>query len=107
MNIFFDQGVPAPLRTYMSEYSVDTAFEKGWHQLKNGDLLNHVEQSHYDIFITTDQNLKYQQSLAHRKVSIIVLSTTSWPKIKLETRLIIEAVNRANSNSFEEIIIGA
>ena len=104
--MLFDQGVPAPLRTFLTRHSVETAYEKGWQQLKNGELLNEAEQSNYDIFITTDQNLKYQQALSDRKISIIVLSTTSWPKIRLQTPLIIAAVDRAKSNSFEEVSFG-
>jgi len=76
---------------------------EGQQQLKNGELLNEAEQANYDIFITTDQNLRYQQALSNRKISIIVLSTTSWPKIKLQTSLVTEAIGRAKDNSFEEV----
>ncbi|MBX3720198.1 MAG: hypothetical protein KF713_00015 [Turneriella sp.] len=104
MKVLFDQGVPAPLRTFLSGHSVETAYEKGWQELKNGELLNEAEQSNYDIFITTDQNLKYQQALANRKISIIVLNTTSWPKIRTQISLVIAAIDRAKSNSFEEVL---
>lgn len=82
---------------------VDTAFERGWQRLKNGELLTEAERAGYNIFITTDQNLKYQQSLANRKISIIVLNTTSWPRIRTQTSLVVDAVNRAKENSFDEI----
>ena len=103
MKILFDQGVPAPLRTFLAGHLVETAYERGWQQLKNGDLLNKAEEANFDIFITTDQNLKYQQTLSNRKISIIVLSTTSWPKIKIQTSLVIAAIDRAKTNSFEEL----
>ena len=82
---------------------METAYERGWQQLKNGELLNEAEQGNYDIFITTDQNLKYQQALSNRKISIIVLSTTSWPKIRLQISLVIGAIDRVKGNSFEEV----
>jgi predicted nuclease of predicted toxin-antitoxin system len=103
LKILFDQGVPAPLRTFLGEDSVETAFERGWQRLKNGELLKKAKEANYDIFITTDQNLKYQQVLEIRKISIIVLSTTSWPKIKLRTSLVSGAIDRAKANSFEEV----
>jgi len=103
VKILFDQGVPVPLRSCLGDHSVETAYENGWQQLKNGDLLNQAEQSGYDIFITTDQNLKYQQPLSSRKISILVLGTTSWPKIKLLTSQVTDAIKRTKPNSFEEI----
>lgn len=105
MKILFDQGVPVPLRTFLTGHQVETAYEKGWHKLKNGELLNRAEKDAYEVFLTTDQSLKYQQALSNRKISIIVLSTTSWPRIKNQVYLIAEAVNRAKINSFEEVSI--
>ena len=46
MKIIFDQGVPVPLRRYLSEHVVNTAYELGWHTLDNGDLLDEVEAAH-------------------------------------------------------------
>lgn len=103
MKILFDQGVPAPLQMFLTNHFVETAYGRGWHQLRNGELLNKIEQANFDIFITTDQNLRYQQALSDRRFSIIVLNTTSWPKIRLQTPLVIEAINRAKVNSFEEV----
>jgi hypothetical protein len=56
---------------------VDTVYELGWSTLKNGVLLAKAEQAGYDLFITTDQNLRYQQNLTERHVAILVLKTTS------------------------------
>ena len=64
MKILFDQGTPAPLRRYLAGHSVDTAYERGWSDLRNGDLLTEAEINGYDLLITTDQNMRYQQNLA-------------------------------------------
>jgi hypothetical protein len=77
MRVLFDQGTPVPLRRYLSHHSVATVFEKGWSTLQNGDLLRAAEQEAFDILITTDQNLKYQQNLATLRIAIVVLMTTS------------------------------
>lgn len=62
MRILLDQGTPAPLRDRLRDHVVSTAFEMGWAELDNGALLKAAEQS-FDILITTDQNLRYQQNL--------------------------------------------
>ncbi len=76
MRILFDQGTPAPLRHALTGHSVSTAYEKGWDQLGNGDLLNAAEAA-FDVFVTTDQNLRFQQNLTGRRLAILVLPTTS------------------------------
>jgi hypothetical protein len=60
MRILFDQGTPAPLRRSLTGHIVTTVFERGWSTLQNGDLLDAAEQASYDVFITTDQSLRYQ-----------------------------------------------
>jgi hypothetical protein len=81
MRILFDQGTPVPLKKHFSEHQVQTAFELRWSRLANGDLLAAAEEQ-FDVFVTTDQNLQYQQSLAGRKLAILVLPTTSWPRLR-------------------------
>lgn len=81
MRILFDQGVPAPLRSRLPEHVVETAFERGWSKLNNGELLNAAE-AEFDMLITTDGNLEYQQNLRGRRIAILVLPTTSWPRLQ-------------------------
>ena len=64
MRLIFDQGPPVPLRRHLAGYSVDTAADRGWSDLDNGDLIERAEEDVYDLLITTDQNLRYQQSLS-------------------------------------------
>lgn len=73
MKILFDQGTPVPLRRYLTDHSVTTAYEEGWSNLSNGDLLKSAEAKGYQLLITTDQNLRYQQNLSERKIAIVVL----------------------------------
>lgn len=82
MKVLFDQGTPAPLRKHLTSHDVDTVYENGWSQLENGKLLVQAENSGYEVFVTTDQNLKYQQNLTTRQISIVVLTSTSWPQIQ-------------------------
>ena len=78
----FDQGTPTPLRTHLVGHTVETAFELGWSNLRNGELLAMAEKS-FDLLVTTDQQLKHQQNVRGRKLSVLVLMTTSWPRIQL------------------------
>ena len=82
MKILFDQGVPAPLRRHLAEQVVDTAFERGWSNLRNSALLDRAERDVYQLLVTTDQNLRHQQNLADRRLGIVVLLAASWPRIR-------------------------
>ena len=78
----FDQGTPAPLRHLLSGHAVSTAYELAWSTLKNGELLAAAEAQAFELLVTTDTQLKYQQNLASRRIAVVVFSTTSWPRIK-------------------------
>ena len=80
MKILFDHGTPVPLRRSLPGHEISTAYEMGWAELQNGDLLTAAEKD-FQAFITTDKNLRYQQNLAGRRLAILVLPTTSWPHI--------------------------
>jgi predicted nuclease of predicted toxin-antitoxin system len=81
MRILFDQGTPAPLRHALKGHVVSTVYEMGWALLANGDLIDAAERD-FDVLVTTDQNLPYQQNLKGRRLAILILPTTSWPKLK-------------------------
>jgi hypothetical protein len=85
VNILFDQGTPAPLRRSLAPHTISTAYEMGWSNLENGDLLGNAERT-FDLLITTDQNLRYQQELGGRRLAILVLPTTNWLDIHRTTR---------------------
>ena len=81
MKVLLDACVPRPLCKFLAAHIVQTAQEMGWGKLKNGALLQAVEPQ-FDAFLTSDQNLKYQQNVAGRKLSILVLPTNDWPTLK-------------------------
>jgi len=63
MRIIFDQATPVPIRPYLEGHTVRTAAQQGWDKLKNGDLLNAAEAAAFDLLLTTDKNIGYQQNL--------------------------------------------
>ena len=105
MKILFDQGTPVPLRHYLLEHEIDTAYERGWSELSNGDLLTKAEQEDYELLITTDRNLRYQQNLASRQIAIVVLMSTSWPRMKQHTNHIQSVVNAVQVGDYQEVSI--
>jgi hypothetical protein len=102
MKILFDHGTPAPLRRSLAGHEISTAYEMGWAKLSNGDLLAAAEKS-FAAFITTDQNLRYQQNLTGRRLAILVLPTTSWPEIQKHTGKIADALNALKPGDFIEL----
>jgi hypothetical protein len=102
MRILFDQGTPVPLRGVLAPHEVVTAFELGWARLKNGDLLQTAE-SRFDVFITTDKNLQYQQNLAGRRLAILVLPTTNWLEIHNHTAEVAAAVQAMKPGDYREL----
>ena len=102
MRILFDQGTLVPLRSQLSAHTVDTAYERGWASLQNGDLLQAAEDANYDVFVTTDQNLKYQQNMTTRKMAILVLLTTSWPRIKPHGATVCQMIENLASGEYQE-----
>jgi hypothetical protein len=60
MLVLLDQGTPVPLRGHLTHHTVRTTFEHGWHTLANGELLVAAEREGYEVFVTTDKNLRHQ-----------------------------------------------
>lgn len=84
---------------------VSTAYELGWSALKNGELLRIAESQGFELLVTTDTNLKYQQNLAGRKIAIVVLLSTSWPRIQKKTKEVVICIATIPEGGFAEIPI--
>ena len=105
MRILFDQGTPAPLRNLLNSHQIEAVFERGWSTLTNGALLTIAEKEGFDVFVTTDKNLRNQQNLVGRRIAIVVLSTTSWPRIRTATTVIIQSIDAALPGSLNQVDI--
>lgn len=105
MRVLFDQGTPVPLRDHLPRHTIRTEFELGWSALKNGELLARAEAEGFEALVTTDRNLKYQQNLAARRIAVIVLGTTSWPRIQASAALVMRAIDSAVPGGYAEVSI--
>ena len=105
MKVLFDQGTPVPLRRHLPRHEVTTVYELSWALLRNGDLISQAEAAGFDLLVTTDQNLKYQQNLSGRRLAVVVLLSTSWPKIQAKVSAVATVVDEAIPDSYDEVTI--
>ncbi len=105
MKILFDHGTPAPLRQHLPGHSVDRSAEKGWELLENGELIRKAEEEGYRVIVTTDQNMRYQQNLADRRLAGVVLLATAWPRVQHRTDDIRSAIEDVRPGELREVPI--
>ncbi len=86
-------------------HTVTEARDRGWDTLSNGDLLAKAERAGFDIFLTADKNLQYQQNLAGRRMAVVVLSTPQWPVVRSHAAKVAAAINAATPGSYTEVVI--
>lgn len=101
--ILLDEGVSVGLRRHLTGFSVEVVAEIGWAGRTNGDLIEAAEQAGFEIMVTADQNIRYQQNLAKRKLALVVLSTNHWPTIRDATDRVSQAITRATPGSYQVI----
>ena len=103
MRILLDQNVPFPLTRHLPGHEVSHASTAGWSELANGLLITAAESGSYDLMITWDQNLEYQQNLGGRTIALIVLSTNKWMTIRANLQPLMEAVSHSAIGSYRYI----
>nr|BAL60021.1 hypothetical conserved protein [Candidatus Acetothermum autotrophicum] len=84
---------------------MDTVYEQGWSDLENTSLLQAAEEAGYDLLVTTDQNLKYQQNLRGRKLAILVLLSTSWPRLQVRAQEIRQTIETMKPGEYKEFAL--
>jgi PIN like domain len=83
MKILFDNGTPRPIARCLTGHEVTYARRIGWHELENGDLIRQAEEDGYEVLLSTDKNIQYQQNLKDRKIALVILSNQQWPAVRL------------------------
>lgn len=105
MRILFDNGTPRQLRRRLFGHEVETAIERGWDSLANGVLLDRAEEAGFDVLLTTDQGIRYQQNMSDRRVAVVVLMKTSWPLIARRTEAIRSTLEGIQPGEVREVNI--
>ena len=105
MLILFDNSTPAPLRYALKDHVVVEAIERGWDRLVNGELIAEAEAAGFELLLTTDKNMRYQQNLTGRKIAFVVIGNQQWPTLRRYVDRVVVAVNAATPGSFTEVDI--
>jgi len=105
MLILFDHGTPRGLAAGLAGHEVREAKAQGWDRLTNGELLAAAENAGFNVLLTTDKNIQYQQKLSGRKLAIIVLGKARWKLIRPMIPQILAAVNSCRPGSYTEVQI--
>ena len=105
MRILFDHNTPYRLARHLEGHTVSKAKECGWDRLTNGDLLAAAEKAGFDLLLTADKNMRYQQNLSWRKIALVVLGNSPWQIVRLHLDAVVAAVNTATPGSFVEVEI--
>lgn len=101
--VLLDKNIPWGIRRHLAGCTVRTTEDEGWSGLSNGDLLSAAERAGFDIMLTADRRIRYQQNLAGRRLALIVLSSPAWPVVKDHIPAIKAAIGAATLGSYQEI----
>jgi hypothetical protein len=105
MRILFDHNTPRGVAHHLVGHEVTKAKERGWDRLANGDLLAAAEEAGFDVLLTADKNMSYQQSPSGRKIALVVLGNSPWRLVRLHLDEIAAVVNAATSGSYAKVEI--
>ena len=104
LRILFDKNVPVGVRRFLIEHEVRTVVEMNWpSQLENGELLEAAEAAAFNVMVTSDQNIQYQQNLTGRKLALVVLGSNIWPIVRNHGEVIAAIVDAATPGSYDFI----
>jgi len=107
VKILFDANTPAPLARFLRGHDVVRADELGWQGLENGALLDAAEQAGSDLLLTCDQNVRYQQNFAGRKLALVILSSNHWPTLRRIAARIATAVDFVQTGQIVRVDVAA
>lgn len=100
MRVLFDKNVPYGTRNFLSNHRVETVDDHGWSRISNGELLKAAEVAGFDVVLTADQNILYQQALVGRKIALVVFGSNIWPIVRNYEATIKERVEAAVPGSY-------
>jgi hypothetical protein len=107
LKILFDANTPAPLARFLRAHEVVRADELGWQDLSNGDLLNAAESGGFDLVLTCDQSIPYEQNFTGRRIALLVLSSNHWPTLRRVAAKIATAVDFVQTSQLVKLDIDA
>src|SRR5258708_8764114 len=105
MRSLVDQGTPIGIAKALSRHDVTEAIDRGWEKVSNGELLAAAENEGFDLLLTTDKNIRYQQNLTARKIGIVVIGNSTWRIVRVHLDRIASVINETAPGGYAEVDI--
>ena len=104
MRILFDECAPWPLSELLKGHTCSNPVQEGWRGIQNGELLR-LAEAKFDLFLTCDQGIRYQQNLKGRKIAILQLSTNDWILLEKRSSEILTALASIQAGQYLELMV--
>jgi hypothetical protein len=104
MRILLDECVPWPMHELLGGHDCTNVQRRGWTGIKNGELLR-LAVAEFDLFITSDQGIRYQQNLQPASIAILELSTNDLRRIRAAAVAIGTAIAAVRKGEFQDLKI--
>ncbi len=103
MRLLFDHGVPAPLRHFLTHHNVCLAKDMDWAEFVNGRLIIAAEEAGFEVMVTCDKNIGYQQNLVGRQLGLAVLPTNHWPSLQPHVLKVVAFIDGVGQGAYQEL----
>jgi hypothetical protein len=100
LHVLLDKNVPYGTRHFLHKHKVETVDDRGWACIPNGDLIRTAEAAGFDVVITADQNIVYQQNLKERRIALVIIGSNIWPIVRSHAAEITSQVEAARPGSY-------
>ena len=105
MRVLFDHNIPSGTARALVGHQVTQTIERGWQRLSNGQLIANAEEAGFDVLLTADKRIRYQQNLKGRRIAVVVIGNPTWRILRKHLDRVLEAVNTATAGSYAEVDI--
>jgi len=105
MRVLFDHNVPSGARLALAHHEVAEAIERGWERISNGELIANAEAAGFDVLLTADKRIRYQQNLKGRRLALVVIGNPTWRVLREHLDRVRAAVDSATPGSYTEVDI--
>lgn len=104
MRILFDECAPWPLSKFLKGHTCSNPLKEGWRGIQNGELLR-LAEAKFELFLTCDQGIRYQQNLKGRKIAILQLSSNDWILLEKRSAEVLTAIASIEPGQYLELLL--
>lgn len=103
--ILLDENLPVALRHLLVGHDVRTVRDLGWVGVGNGALLSRAEEADFEVLLTGDKNLRYQQNLTGRRIGLVILSSSQWQTVRMGAERIRHVLETMTEGGYREVVL--